>query len=201
MKKTSLHAFAIAITLLIGAGSIHAGVSDYISNLDYGVKANVSLSQLSNQNKAKNQTGFGIEGIASYQYTDNFSIETGLGIDMRGYAVDIKDTKATKTNYIQVPVSARYQFPQQVWNANISAIGGGYASYLLSADNDGKDVKSSYENIDYGVRFGVAANIQQFNVEVAYDLGLSKVASVTDTNSKTVDGKNRSIRIAGSYQF
>ena len=137
-------------------------------------------------------SGFAVGGFGVMELSANLGVRAEAWFIQKGYEVL---SSPVSLGYIEVPVMAQYKMP--VSGLDINLFGGPFMSYLVSADNDGTDVKDSFKSMDYGIQAGVGAVIQQqYTVDLRYSMGLSEIVDGGNT-----DVKNSGILLSGGYLF
>ena len=195
MKKGLLTIFACAVAVSLGATSVHASMSDMMSDITWGAKAGLNLNKMGgNAVKSadnKNGIGFVVGGTSEMSINDAVSIEAAALYATKG-SKDSAD-KTTSFGYLQVPVIVRYSIPQNMGGMTANVFAGGYGGYRLSAKKDGKAVTnadSAYSSIDYGITLGAGIKADspmvsggKVKLDVSYELGLRQLKKDTKANS------------------
>ena len=212
MKKSLL--IAVAATVTLASTSVSANIGNMLSDVSYSASTGINLSNLSEVDNSQNKMGFSVRGNATVKATESVSIQTGIGFAQRGSAikdgtyntVKYEDYTSTLT-YIDVPVIAQFNLPQDVAGFNVTLQGGGYGSYLLSAKKAGKvggveQDSTSTDGLssgDYGLTFGAQLTRdlpslagKSLIVSAGYDLGLKEIAGKS---------KNKNIQLGIGLQF
>ena len=146
--------------------------------------------------------GFHFGFLVNFGITDYLMFEPQLLYSMRG-AQGNKNIGDLKMNYIEIPMWLRYQLSNGV---NFNA--GPYAGILVSAKQDGEDMKDLFKTFDFGLGvglgyqtsggFGLAANYSQGIVNIGDDI---TVITPFGPISQSFDAKNTCIRLSISYTF
>jgi hypothetical protein len=151
-------------------------------------------------------TGINYERKSSIQKTSFSYNETIIGPDGTAVQLPVEGTGkiTTKLDYIVVPVNLKYYL--DIWETYY-ATGGGFIAYALNegytvkGDIPMTDYQQNYENLDYGVSFGIGTKFklnrtQEVNIELRDNLGL---ANVTDIDSDKIS--TNSINLILNWQF
>lgn len=180
IKKIAL--FAVVALMAVSASA----------QLKFGVKGGVNLSNVSgdvDQNKMK--IGFMVGGFANYAINDQLAIQPELMFAQAGCKYDVDGDPKLELNYIVLPVMVKYSF------GAINLQAGPQFGYLLSAKEDGDDVKEFLKSIDLGLNIGAGYQIMEnLGVEARYNLGLTNIVDEGDTEIK-----NNGIQVLVSYSF
>ncbi|MGN6645250.1 MAG: porin family protein [Cytophaga sp.] len=225
MKKTILS--ALTVGFLFVANSTFAQVT-------VGPKLGLNISKISADansglpEDAKSKIGFQVGGMLNAQLNDYFAIRPELLFNNVGSKFEQSGaTMTVNTNYLSLPVNFVGQYPVSD-NFKLQAFAGPYAAlglggkYKIESDfgNSDGSVKMAkvpsnggasntwYMNsLDFGLNFGIGAQISSFVVTANYGLGLTnltphyKDSAAEDTRKD--DGKlyNRNITIGVAYLF
>ena len=180
IKKIAL--FAV-VALMAVSGS---------AQLKFGVKGGVNLANLSgdvNDNKMK--IGFMVGGFANYAINDQLTVQPELMFSQAGCKFDADGDPKLKLNYIVLPIMVKYSF------GAINLQAGPQLGFLLSAEDDGDDIKEFLKPIDLGLNIGAGYQIMEnLGVEARYNLGLSNIVDEGDGELKT-----NGIQVLVSYSF
>ena len=165
---------------------------------------------------ANGRTGFFAGINANIPVANNFSIEPSLSYGQKGYEMkgelNLKGAEflnanakaALTTHYVELPVLAKANFN------GFEVFAGPQVSYLAKADlrttagvlgfnvlNRTMDATEEFNRWDAGIKAGVGYQFKNgFNINAAYDHGLSKV----DAN-KNFDAYNRSFKVGIGFNF
>ena len=223
MKKTILS--ALTVGFLFVTGSAFAQVS-------FGPKVGLNISTLAADSElglpdTKSKIGFQLGGVLNAQLNDYFAIRPELLFNNVGTKFDENGVKGSfNTNYLTLPVNFVGQYPVSD-NFKLQAFAGPYAAlglggkYKFESDfgNTDGSIKMGkvpsdntsddfYMNsLDFGLNFGIGAQISSLLITANYGLGLTnlephyKDSALEDTRGD--DGKmyNRNITIGVAYLF
>lgn len=198
MKKFAL---ALALVAFAAANSFAAAAAE--KNLKAGIKVGVGLT---NQKASYNgdsesvgsKVGFQFGGFAEVLMGKSFAIQPELLFAMKG-SKDDADV-SYKFNYIQIPVLAKYRLGNGEKRFTIFA--GPSLGLLMSAkasyEGESVDIKDSFNGTDFSGVFGVGAEIDKFQVDVRYDLGLSNILKDAPDDFSY---KNNGVYLTLGYSF
>jgi hypothetical protein len=174
-------------------------------NYGFGYMVGISMEVPLNQ-RFSFCTSINYERKSAVQKTSFSYNEIIIGPD--GTAVNLPvegNTKITTTlDYIVIPVNLKYYL--DIWE-NYYATGGAFIAYAVNeghkikGDKPMTDYRQNYENLDYGVSFGIGTKFklnrtQEVNIELRDNLGLS---NVTDIDSDKIS--TNSINLILNWQF
>jgi hypothetical protein len=182
------------------------------AQIKFGPKVGMNMSTMTMKTMGisldpKTLIGFHIGAICEIALGDNFALQPGILYSSKGSKFQVSTESATiSPSFVEVPVNAAYSFgPGDI---KFSVFAGPYAAYGIggkwesggessdisfgSGDND--DMKP----FDFGLNFGVGANIQNFLISVQYGIGLANLSP--DTSNDT-EFKNKVIGISLAYLF
>ncbi|HNV51349.1 MAG TPA: porin family protein, partial [Tenuifilaceae bacterium] len=114
-----------------------------------------------------------------------------LMFSQAGCKFDADGDPKLKLNYIVLPIIVKYSF------GAINLQAGPQLGFLLSAEDDGDDIKEFLKPIDLGLNIGAGYQIMEnLGVEARYNLGLSNIVDEGDGELKT-----NGIQVLVSYSF
>ena len=173
----------------------------------FGIKGGVNLSNLYVDNvKDENmKVGINLGLYAKLPLAKGFSIQPELIYSSKGAKLTYDNLLLGKgeyrfnLNYIEVPVLAVINIAK-----NINLNGGGYVSYLSSAnvkdmDNNGnisnvKDLNAdNFNRFDYGLAGGVGIDVQNFTIGGRYTYGLKEVGTSGSLSGKLTENSKNSV--------
>ncbi|WP_051554582.1 porin family protein [Maribacter antarcticus] len=184
LKTTTL----ILSLILVGTFTSSAQSNDS-SNLEFGIKAGVNLSNLNNADgKRKISPLAGI--FAEYRFTEKVSIRSEAMFSVQG-AKKKGSFETVKLNYVNLLPALVKFYPVE----KISIEAGPYVGLLLSK-KDNNPSTLDYQKMDFGAVLGLGYRLVD-NVEIGlrYSYG---VLDITKTPGKI---KNRTFQLALSYNF
>lgn len=181
IKKIAL--FAVVALMAVSANA----------QLKFGVKAGLNLANLGgDMEDTKMKIGLMVGGFANYAINDQLSIQPELMFSQAGAKYEVLDeTYKMNLNYIVLPVMLKYSF------GAINLQAGPQLGFLLSAEDDGEDIKEFLKSTDLGLNIGAGYQIMEnLGVEARYNLGLSNIVDEGDDEVKT-----NGIQVLVSYSF
>ncbi|TDW47329.1 outer membrane protein with beta-barrel domain [Flavobacterium sp. 270] len=169
----------------------------------FGVKGGLNVASFAGGNywDAKSLIGFQVGGFAEIKVIERLAIQPEVLFSTQGAKLEGPGSSDfdSKLNYINVPVLAKFFITKQ-WTVEA----GPQIGFLVSAKQEGEDVKDLYKSTDFGFNFGGGYNFtDNFSVGVRYTVGLSNVA---DYNAEDFDEyydspKNSVFAISAAYKF
>jgi hypothetical protein len=183
--------------LLIVSIASSLSFAQSLEDIKYSVKGGINYSSAEKlpASITETQAGIGFYGgaSASYPISDELSVDADILYSMKtikytsGATADLEQ----KNSAVEVPVVLNYKATD-----DISVFGGGYGSYLLSAEGNAVDNKSSFKTLDYGIILGGSYTYDAWNFGASYALGLNNLSGV-DTNEVKINNITGSV----SYNF
>lgn len=159
----------------------------------FGVKGGLNIASLTNLSYTKSLVGFNIGGFAEIKLNEKFAIQPELLYS--GQGAKYQDIGNFSMNYINVPVMAKYFITEAF---NIEA--GPQVGFLMSAKEDGTNVKEFVKSTDFGVNLGAGYDItKNIGLNLRYCLGLSGVDKEILAGDKS--SKNSVIQLSVGYKF
>ena len=182
--------------VLLSAVAVMAFMSVSAQETRFGVKAGLNLSTLTGDAEdAKSLVGFQVGGFAEIKLTDKFAIQPEVlfstqGAKFDGFGGDYK----TELNYINVPVLAKYFITEA-----FSVEAGPQIGFLVSAKEEGEDIKDFTKSVDFGFNLGAGYNFtENLSVGLRYNLGLSNIIDSEEGDAKV---KNSVFGLSVGYKF
>jgi hypothetical protein len=169
----------------------------------FGIKGGLNLTTFAGGNywDAKSLVGFQLGGFAEIKVIDRLSIQPEVLFSTQGAKIDggsFGDFDY-KLNYINVPVLAKFYITKQ-----FTVEGGPQLGFLVSAKQEGDDVKDNFKSVDTGFNFGAGYNFtDNVSVNLRYTVGLSNIADYNaDTAEEYYDSpKNSVLALTLGYKF
>ena len=207
MSKLKSFLFIAAMLVAVSASA----------QLSFGVKAGLNLSNISGDGESlDSKIGFKIGPTVEFAIAPNMAIQSGLLLSSKGAktsesysesGIDVDADITINANYLELPICFAYKYPIAP-DTKIYVNAGPYLAYGLfgkttakisamglSAEEDEDTLgDDGFENFDFGLTFGIGAEVTKFNFGLNYDLGLSEVIK----DSKI---KNTNFWISVGYNF
>ncbi|WP_337967170.1 porin family protein [uncultured Flavobacterium sp.] len=169
----------------------------------FGVKGGLNLTTFAGGNywDAGSLVGFQVGGFAEIKVIERLAIQPEVLFSTQGAKIDggsFGDFD-DKLNYINVPVLAKFFITKQ-----FTVEAGPQLGFLVSAKQDGHDIKDSFKSVDTGFNFGAGYNFtDNVSVNLRYTVGLSNIADYnTDTADEYFDSpKNSVLALTLGYKF
>ncbi len=183
MKKL-LFCFAIAV---FGIANLNA------QDIEFGVKGGLNFASISGDDIPDSgiTTAFHFGVMAEINVFDKFSFQPELLYSDQGYATD---TNTIVFNYINVPLMAKYYVTER-----FSFEAGPQVGFMISAKNEGTDIKDQLNSFDFGLNLGIGYKLDNgLNFGARYNLGLSNINDVNGFSSKN---RNGVVQVSIGYFF
>lgn len=180
---------AVLLTVFTVLGFVNANAQE----IKFGAKGGLNFATLTGDvsNDVDYVTAFNVGILAEIPLTEKFSFQPELMYSGQGYSIG---DDVVALSYLNVPLMGKYY----VWKG-LSLEAGPQIGFLLSADDEGEDVKKLFKSVDFGVNFGVGYKLQNgLNFGARYNLGLSDLNNVNDSTAKI---KNGVIQVSVGYFF
>lgn len=170
------------------------------TNIKLGFKGGINFSTLT-ESESKSKTGFHMGGVVEIFVNDNFSIQPELMYSTQGAKASISDyddwgiervdyvyrTKI-KTNYINIPIMAKY-YLREGFNVQLGPQVGFLVSSKLNffegiySSNGEKEIRDINVNmkklvnpIDFGLNIGLGYELLKgFFFDARYNIGLTRI--------------------------
>ena len=205
---------ALLLTLVFGLNGIVSAQEQQTSmensrSPKFGVKGGVNLSNLYTDEADDNnlKAGLNLGLYAKLPLTKGISIQPELIYSSKGAKLTYSNFVLGKgeyrfnLNYVEVPVLLVFNLAK-----NLNVQGGGYVSYLASANI--KDLKdngtinnikeldaSNFNRFDYGLAGGVGIDVMNFTIGARYNYGLKEVGDSGLSGQLTKNSKNSVIAL------
>ncbi|MDB2463024.1 PorT family protein [Algibacter sp.] len=163
-------------------------------DIHFGAKLGINFSSIYGDNAEDLETitsivNFGI--VAEMPINEKFSFQPELMYSIQGYSIG-EDIVAL--NYLNLPLLGKYYITK-----GLSLEAGPQIGFLLSAKDEGTDVKDNFKTIDLGANLGLAYKLNNgLNFGARYNLGLSNINNIDGVPDSY---KNGVFQITVGYQF
>ena len=184
----------IVFTVLFAFGIAAASAQD----LSFGAKAGVNLANLKpDLDDASTRTSFHLGAVAEIGISDQFSVQPELLYSEQGAKDDSDDDEVVRTNYLTLPIMAKYYLTD-----GLCIEAGPQIGFLLTAevedDGDTIDLKDNTKNTDIGLAFGLGYKLDSgLNFGIRYFLG----SDINDVEGDSDKISNRVFQISLGYFF
>jgi hypothetical protein len=185
------------ITLLVAVVALSTAV---FGQTTFGIKAGTNLAKMKFSGggitiDAKMKAGLLVGAFVNFPVNDNVSFQPEFLFSQGGGKIDIMGTTGKEeNNYIAVPVMLKYSLGE------IKLLAGPQFGYLLSAKEDGTDIKDAYKSLDYGISLGAGYETEGgFGLDARYYFGLANVNNDPTATDMTV--KNSGIQVVLYFRF
>jgi hypothetical protein len=157
----------------------------------FGVKAGVNFASLGGDDSdgLDGLTSFHVGGVVNIGVSEKFSVQPELLYSAQGASYDGGDLKL---DYLNVPVLAKFMVAE-----GFSIEVGPQVGFILSAKDDGEDVKDFLKSTDFSGAVGLAYEMATgLNFAARYTLGLGNIVDESGT-----DLKNNVFQVSIGYIF
>ncbi len=188
-------------------------LSLYAAQAQFGIKAGINLASLSQEPlesnfedfKDKSIVGFQVGVVAELPIVDIFSIQPELIWVQKGgkstYTLLGNEVERSVTyNHIQIPVLAKIKATTEGESFGLNFFGGPFTSFSLGGnvkiesplgtieeDIDYSDDDNLERRLDWGLTFGLGANLGALFIDVRYDLGINNLLDDDASNNNNSD--------------
>lgn len=178
MKKVLLSAL-----LVLGLTNLNA------QETKFGIKGGLNFAQIRGANSLNNDriTDFNVGVMAEIPISEKFSFQPELLYSKQGSSVNL--------DYLNLPLLGKYYLLE-----GLSIEAGPQVGYLLSANANDVNVKSSFKTIDFGVNFGLGYKFKNgLSLGARYNRGLSNISNGVATEFSSTKIKNEVFQISIGY--
>ncbi|WP_035649742.1 porin family protein [Flavobacterium sp. ASV13] len=188
--------------LILSAIALMAFAFSNAQETKFGVKGGLNITTFAGGDywDAKSLVGFQVGGFAEIKIIDRLSIQPEVLYSAQGAKIEFAGGDSDiKLGYINVPVLAKFYITKQ-----FTAEAGPQLGFLVSAKNEGEDVKDNFKSVDTGFNFGLGYNFtDNFSAGIRYTVGLSNIADydVDDIDEYYDSPKNSVLALTLAYKF
>jgi hypothetical protein len=159
------------------------GLAQSEGELSAGLRLGVNIANASNVTNSKSLTGLAIGLTGMYSLSDN----TGVGADLlfsgEGFAQKNGNGKV-KLGYLEIPIYFNYIFGEPGAEIRPKAFAGIAPAFLMSGkDEDGFDLKDTFNGVNFSLFLGGGANYQ-LSDELSLTGGLRFFFGLADLRDK-----------------
>jgi hypothetical protein len=168
----------------------------------FGIKGGLNITTYSGGDywDANSLVGFQVGGFAEIKIIERLAIQPEILFSTQGASLDTSFGDIDeKLNYINIPVLAKFYITKQ-----FTVEGGPQLGFLVSAKQEGHDVKDDFKSVDTGFNFGAGYNFtDNVSVNLRYTVGLSNVLDyeVDDADEYFDSPKNSVLALTLGYKF
>lgn len=187
MKK-----YILVFFIFFVCGYVKAQEEGVNTDLSFGAKGGLNISDFLNTDKAESLVGFHAGFFGEFNFRNKFSLQPELLLSVQGAKFKDGDVKLA---YFSLPLIVKYYFSTSLYVET-----GPQLSFLLSAKKAGMDVRDSFKNTDVGLDLGagyIVAN--DFSIGLRYGLGLLRLQDSLEADETAI--KNSVFKIALGYVF
>lgn len=181
MKKVLL----VTVLTVLGFAKMNA------QDVQFGVKGGLNFASISGDNSKEFGTvsAFQFGVMAEVPLTEKFSFQPELLYSGQGFSIG---DDLVALNYLNVPLIGKYYVTK-----GLSVEAGPQIGFLLSANEEGTDVKDNFKTVDVGLNLGLGYKLQNgLNFGARYNFGLSNINEID-----TFKNKNGVIQVSVGYFF
>ena len=178
-----------------------AGAPSQMPSFEWGVKAGLNVSGVSNIDDSKMKASIYVGAFAEFHVNDWLGIQPEVIYSRQGFAVDDNsvDYARARLNYLNIPIMGKFYVLD-----NLSFETGPQFGFLLNAREkikaNGTSVKADIDGAkNFDVSWGVGVSYRIFDpldVTFRYNIGLTKIWDTQDNTPK-----NGVIQIGVGYRF
>lgn len=178
--------------LVMGALCLFTAGTLMAQGVGVGIKGGLNFASLDADTDASSRTGIHFGAYAKVMPTDKFGVQAELFYSVQG-ASDFGNVKATvDANYVNIPILLRIS-PVPILNLHA----GPQFGILLSADQDGTDIKDTLNGSDLSLAVGAGLDLPMgLNLTLRYIKGLS---DISDDNTDSI--KNNIFQISVGFDL
>ena len=115
-----------------------------------------------------------------YYVNDWFSAALGVNYAQQGWKFKGGgDSETTKLDYLNIPIVGNFYVAE-----GLALKTGVQFGCLLSAKEEGDDVKDAYEKLNISIPIGISGEYKNFVLDVRYNISLSKINKHSDSENK-----------------
>ncbi|WP_190304381.1 porin family protein [Flavobacterium branchiophilum] len=206
MKKIVLSLVGLAVMNIANAQSKKSSSNE---SLAYGVKAGLNMAYITGDYDGKAIAGANFGGFLTLNVADKFYVQPELLFSMQGVSYDqslsipgfttVSYNTKIKTNFINIPVMARY-FVADKFSLEAGPQLGILLSSKATADDTTKDIKSTTKGIDFTLNFGAGYDVTE-NIAIGARFGLGLTEFSKDNKDGSVSNNHRVFSINAAYKF
>ena len=191
--------------ILLLAAALTVSAAAYSQNIQWGAKAGLNMSSISNTDDADPKISFHAGVFADVQINDFLSFQPELLYSRQGDVFkDGSDYKVwSQYNYVNVPLVVKLYVTEKL-SVNIGPQFGfvidAWSRVKFDGSTDSEKIDSdAYNSFDASAAMGLTYNMcQNIDVYARYNLGLTDMAKDNPSNDKF---KNNVIQIGVGYRF
>jgi len=132
---------------------------------------------------------FGLVGELSFN--EKWSFQPELMYSIQGFSVE---DDVVALNYFNIPLMGKYYITKK-----LSVEAGPQIGFLLSAKDEGRNVKDNFNTLDFGANVGLGYKLNNgLNFGLRYNLGLS---NINDVNGSSDKFRNGTLQVSVGYFF
>lgn len=184
MKKLLI----VSVLTIFGFTNIQA------QDIQFGAKLGLNFSTITGDtpDNAEWITSIINGGIyAEIPLNEKFSFQPEVMYSRQGFSID---EDIISLDYLNVPLMGKYYVTK-----GLSLEAGPQIGFLLSAKNDGFNLKDNYKTLDFGLNFGLGYKLDNgLNFGARYNVGLSNISDDSFGNTTI---RNSTVQVMIGYSF
>ena len=180
------------ITMALVAFTISA------QNVTFGAKAGLNFASMTGDDAdgLDGRTSFHLGVTAEIEISDSFSIQPELLYSGQGFTAlnDEDEDYTAKVDYLTLPVMAKFYVAD-----GFSVEVGPQIGFLLSADDNGEDIKELFKSTYFALNLGAGYKLDSgLNFGLRYSMGLT---DVPDFDTDDYDFKHSVLQLSVGFNF
>ncbi len=184
MKKLLL----ITVLAVFGFSNVNG------QDIQFGAKIGANFSTINGDTPDNTEwitsiINFGI--YAEIPLNEKFSFQPEVMYSRQGFSIG---EEILSLDYLNVPLMGKYYLTK-----GLSLEAGPQIGFLLSANDEGVNVKNNFKTLDFGVNLGLGYKLNNgLNFGARYNLGLSNINNIEGSNATI---RNTTIQVIIGYSF
>ena len=186
MKKI----LVLAVVTVLGFTNVTA------QKIKFGAKGGINIANIKGDNTSSLDpvAAFNLGLMAEIPISQKFSFQPEVMFSGQGYSFEGSDGNIVALNYLNVPLMAKYYVLK-----GLSLEAGPQIGYLLSAKNEGTNVKDGFKKVDFAANLGVGCKLKNgINFGARYNFGLSNINDASGDSNKF---RNSVFQLSVGYFF
>ena len=180
--------------VLITAMAIFGLTNVNAQDIEFGAKLGINFASITGDNTKNLDPIASIINFGVYSeipVNEKLSFQPEIMYSIQGYSVG---NDIVSLNYLNFPLMGKYYVAK-----GLSLEAGPQIGFLLSAKNEGTDVKDTFKTLDFGVNVGLGYKLDNgLNFGARYNLGLSNLNDVSGSSDKF---RNGVLQVTVGYSF
>ena len=176
--------------IILSAVAVFAFGFANAQEVKFGVKAALNVASLTGDiEDTSSLVGFQVGGFAEIKITEKFAIQPELMYSAQGAETDGDNLNL---GYINIPVMAKFYVAK-----SFSLEAGPQIGFLVSAKQDGEDMKDFINSTDFGLNLGAGYDFtENLSAGLRYNFGLANISEFD-----YIDINNSVLSLSLGYKF